>query len=343
MTHPKLAVKSSGFGGRGYGIPGRTKPSPSDPKKMLQLVYPSVTTVLKQVAKPGLNQWIADQTAAKAVVSIPYLMAMSEEVAWRSLRFVWSKEADLVGSDVRRYYDGVKNDAAELGTNIHEWVEADIDGLSPYPEPSAVETEEMIDAWYEWFAFHTVVSHRQEFTCVNDTLGIAGTADADWTITCDHPPFVNEQTGKTFYCLDPESPGPFRTLVDIKSARHTWNEHGFQLAALASAEVVMREVLPGTEGALKAEKTEAGKKVVSWWLEDAPPAWERYALLHIRPDDLDAKGSLIPRFCLLRDRTEDMDLFMDGFEGALKLSRTQHELNKRAKARGKETEEIDNG
>lgn len=330
MTFPKLATTKSGFGGRGYGIPGRTKPSPTTGKP-LQLVYPSVTTVLKQVNKPGLHQWIADQTAAKAVRSIPYLMAMEEHVGYASLRFFWSKDPSLVGSEVRRYYDGVKDDAAELGTNIHEWMEADIDGLSPYPEPMGIETEEMIDAWEGWLATHTVISYNQEFTCVNDTLGIAGTADADWDIRCDH--------GGT-PCLGQE-PGEFiRTLVDLKSSRNTWNEHGYQLAALASAEVVMREVLEGTEGALKAEKTERGKKIVTWWVEDAPPAWKRYALLHIRPDDVDTKGNHIERFCLLKDRTEDIELFRTGFEGALALSKVQAELNKRAKARGKETEEL---
>lgn len=329
MTHPKLAVARSGFGGRGYGIPGRTKPSEKTGKP-LQLVYPSVTTVLKQVNKPGLHQWIADQTAAKAVVSISYLMSVSDEVGYGSLRFFWSKDPDLVGSEVRRYYDGVKDDAAELGTNIHEWIEADIDGLSPYPNASAIETEEMIEAFREWFAFHTVISHNQEFTIVNDTLGYAGTADADWSIRCDHE-------GP---CLG-QAPGEFiRALIDIKSSRHTWNEHGYQLAALANGEVVMREVLEDHPGALKAEKTERGQKVVSFWVEDAPPVWERYALLHIRPDDLDTKGNTVPRFCLLKDKTDDINLFQAGFEGALALSKVQAELNKRAKARGKETEEL---
>jgi hypothetical protein len=329
VTHPKLATVKSGYGGRGYAIPGRTKPSEVTGKPLAN-VYPSVTTVLKAVNKPALLQWVADQTAAKAVVSLPYLMAMSEEVGYGGLRFFWSKTPELVGSEVRRYFDGVKDDAAELGTNIHGWVEADIDGLSPYPLPLGIETEEMIEAWREWFSWHEVISHRQEFTCVNDTLEIAGTADADWSIRCDHE-------GP---CLGQE-PGDFvRTLVDLKSSRHTWPEHGYQLAALASAEVIMREVLEGTEGALLAEKTERGKKVRSWWVEDAPPAWERYALLHIRPDDLDTKGNLIPRFCALEDRTADMDLHLEGFKGALSLTRVQYQLKERAKARGNETEDL---
>lgn len=320
MTVPKLTTPRSGWGGRGYRIPGRAT------------TYPGVTTILNVINKPGITQWVADQTAAKAVMSLSYLMTVSEDVGWSNLRFVWSKEADLVGSEVRQYWEGVKNDAADLGTNIHEWIEADIDGLMPYPEPSAIEAEEMVDAWDEWYSEHEVISHRQEFTCVNDEWGIAGTADADWTITCIH-----EADEGGLYCLGPER--TYRTLVDLKSSRHTWPEHGYQLAALGSCNAIMREVAEGTPGAQRAEKTEKGKKIRSWWVEDAPPAWERYALLHIRPDDLDTKGVPIPRFARLVDRTEDMDIARDGFAGALMIARSQHTQKARDKARGIETED----
>lgn len=326
MTWPKLTVRNSGWGGRGYKIPGR------------DTLYPGVTTVLKVIAKPGVDQWIADQTAAKAVVSIPYLMSVSEDVAWGSLRFYWSKEAELVGSEVRRYWEGVRDDAADLGTNIHEWVEADIDGLAPYPEPSSIEADEMIEAWREWFDAHEVVSHRQEFTCVNDAMGFAGTADADWSITCLHDPDENGM-----FCLG-DTRGAHRTLVDLKTSRHTWPEHAYQLAALASCPTLMREVVAGHEGAAKAEKTENGKKVTSWWVEDARPDWTRYALLHIRPDDLDTKGNPIPRFARLIDKTEDMDIAIDGFTGAYMIARTQKNQKARDKARGiTEETEIQHG
>lgn len=328
MTAPILATPRSGWGGRGYRIPGRPD------------VYPSVTTILKAISKgDGLLQWVADQTAAKAVVSLPYLMTVSDEVAWRSLRFYWSNTPDLVGSDVRRYWEGVRDDSAELGTNIHEYVEADIDGLMPHPEPSSIEAEEMIDAWAEFFANHEIVPHRQEFTCVNDRTGFAGTADADWTITCLHEKSWNEGRKRHEFCLDPDSPGPYRTLVDLKTARHTWDEHGFQLGALASCNSIMRQVTADAEGAMKAMKTEKGRKIVSYWVEDEPPAWERFALLHIRPDDLDSKGNEVARFCELKDRTEDMDLYQSGFEGGFAVAKSQHLLKARAKARGIETEE----
>lgn len=329
MTAPILATARSGYGGRGYRIPGRGEFVQKNGKKVWeQDVYPSVTTVLKQIAKPGIDQWIADQTAAKAVVSLAYLTAVSEEIGYGGLRFFWSKAPDLVATEVRQYWMGVRDDAADLGTNIHEYGEARIDGISPIPPLQSIEAREMADALDVWLEYHTVISHNSEFTVVNDALRFAGTADADWSIRCDHE-------GP---CLG-QAPGEFiRTLVDLKSSRYLWRENGYQLAALASCPVVMREVLEGHEGAQKAEKTERGKKIKSWWVEDARPDWERYALLHIRPDDLDTKGEVIPRFCVLEDRTEDMDLFMSGFEGALALSRSEHLLRERAKARGKETE-----
>lgn len=322
MTYPKLTTPRSGWGGRGYRIPGRSA------------VYPGVTTVLNVVNKPSLLQWVADMTAAKAVVALSYLQTCQEDVGWGFLRFGWAKEPSLSGGEVRQYWEGVRNDAAELGTNIHEWAEADIDGLSPYPEPTGIEAEEMIDAWLEWYAQHEIVSHRAEFTCVNDEGGYAGTADADWTITCLHEPVWNEGRKRFEFCLDADSPGPFRTLVDLKSSRHTWPDHDYQLAGLAACPIIMREVTEGTEGAAKAEKTERGKKVRSFWVEDARPEWERYALLHIRPDDLDNKGLPISRFARLIDRTEDMDIAHDGFMGALMLARSQKTRKDREKARG---------
>lgn len=49
MAHPKLATAQSGYGGRGYYIPGDLDAAGK------RRIYPSVTTVLKRVAKEGLH------------------------------------------------------------------------------------------------------------------------------------------------------------------------------------------------------------------------------------------------------------------------------------------------
>jgi hypothetical protein len=334
VSQPKLARKQSGFGGRGYGIPGRTHPSPNTGKP-LQTVYPSVTTILKAVAKPGLHQWIADQTAAYAVMNVSYLQQVAEEVAWRRVRFYWSGKPKEVAAELRTYHEGVRDDSAEMGTNIHGYIEADVDEFASHPPVDSDEMDEMVYAWEEWFATHEVQIHNTEFTLVNDTDGWAGTADGDWTITCKH---AHDEQG--YYCLG-KAPGPHRTLVDVKSARHTWPEHGYQLAGLAAGEVLMVEAAPGAEGAKSVTKTENGQKITTHWLEETPPEWQRFALLHIRPDDLDKDGQLVPAFCKLIDMTEDMDVYAEGFQGAFALTKTQKTLKERAKKRNRETVKLE--
>lgn len=315
MTHPELASNRSGFGGRGYRIPGHKD------KYGKQLVYPSVTTVLGSIDKPGIKQWIADETAAFAVANLRYLEQHREEVGWRYLRHHWHREPDLSASELRLHHDGVKNDAAELGTNLHEWIEADIGLLTQYPELDSPEAEQMADVFDLWAARHDVESHAMEFTVVHPELRYAGTADGHWTIACRH---ANP-------CLGTDE--PVDCLIDLKTSRYTWPEHGAQLAALAEAPVRMRRVEQGTPGARKHEKTESGVRRVSWWVEEEQSKYARLALLHIRPDDLDPRGERIPAYCELEDRTEDRDIYWALFKGALATTHATHTLRQRLKAR----------
>ena len=311
MTKPKLASKSSEDEGRFYRIPGRVD------EHGKQRAYPSVTNVLAQVNKPGLYQWVADQTAAFAVANITQLNQRDDQAAWSFLRFYWNRTPDLTKpAGLRSHHDGVRDDAADLGTNVHELIEADIDGGIPMPAVEAPEVWEMVGAWESWYDRHEIVSHHTEFTVVHDGLRYAGTADADWTITCLH--------------ARPCVPDGSRCLVDLKTSRYTWPEHGMQLAALAQAPVAMVEVPEGTPGAVRAAKTEDGVRVISWWLEREQPTYDRAVLLHIRPRDLTPRGDRIEAFCELKDMTEDLDLYAKGFEGALRLCEVAQSL----KARG---------
>jgi len=322
MAHPKLAVARSGYGGRGYAIPGR-KYDHIDAKGTVtrrQEIYPSVTTVLKRVAKPALMQWVADQTAAFAIANVDYLMRNDEASNWGYLRWMWRKTPDLEGTDIREHYIGVRDDAAELGTNIHEFIDALV-GSGVFPKADTKEVVEMIGAFEKWLEDHRIKSLHSEFTCVNDRWKVAGTADADWEITClhNHP------------CLGAE--GVLRVLVDLKSSRNHWDEHGYQLAALGSCDWIMVEVPEGTEGAMYASKTEDGKKVESWWIQEAPPQWDRYALLHIRPADLDVNGERIEPFCELVDKSEDIDLDQRAFLANLAETQVDYERAQRRKSR----------
>lgn len=310
MAHPKLATARSSWGGRGYYIPGHIDAAGA------RRIYPSVTTVLKRVAKPGLHQWIADQTAAYAVANLPYLMRVSEEKGWGYLRWYWSREPDLVATELRTWHEGVRDDAGELGTNLHEWLEADLDGTVEPVGLNAEEAREMAEQFHLWLRTHRIEVRRTEFTIVNTVIGYAGTADAHWLIACDHE----------HPCLGQERGVFVSVLVDLKTSRYTWPEHGMQLAALSDANVVMREVVKGYAGSKMHEATVDGKRVRSWWVEEEPPTYQHLAVLHLRPTDLDPSGETIPAFCELVDFTRKQESYRKGFAGAHALAEMFKEL-----------------
>lgn len=274
-------------------------------------------------------QWAADMTAAYAVMNLQHLMTRREDVGWGFLRFYWSRKFELEQDPLRNYYLGVRDDRAELGTNIHGHIEADL-GLTTYPPILSEEVRQMLDAWEDFHSQHEITAHNTEFTVVNDSKRYAGTADGDWSILCTHdgPP-----------CLTGSDLLPVRTLVDLKSSRFTWREHGLQIAALEDCERLMVRVPEGTEGAQRAEKTEAGEKVVSFWLEEDLPQFEACALIHIRPKDVDAEGYAIGQFCKIK-QVRNLELHRKGFAGALALAESEHELKQIRKSEGIDWEGI---
>jgi hypothetical protein len=252
-----------------------------------------------------------------------YLEQHTEEVRLAVSAALLAPHADLQASELRLHHEGVKNDAAELGTNIHEWIEAEL-GLEgkTYPELAGARGRRDDRGVRPVGGAARHRAARAERTVVHDELGYAGTGDAHWYMRCTH--------------ADPCLPddGWYDVLVDVKSSRYTWPEHGMQLAALANAPVIMRQVPTGTPGARKHEKTENGTRRVSWWVEEPRPKYDRVALLHIRPNDLDPHGRKIPAFCELEDRTDDLDLYWQAFQGALSITYATHGLRRRLKARG---------
>lgn len=208
---PKLRVRSSGHGGSGYKHP------------LDGSVVPGVTTVLKKLDKPAIVQWAVDNTAAFAVANIDALLSRTEEQGYGFLRWYWKRDA-LAGdaSDIRNYSQGVLNDAAELGTLVHDWIAAD-HGACPYPNVDGAPAYfwEMVNEWDKFKQEHEIVPILTEETFWSHSYGYAGTADALWMI--DGVP----------------------TLLDVKTSRNTWDEHYMQLAALGAADVLVREVTDG--------------------------------------------------------------------------------------------------
>jgi hypothetical protein len=210
-VEPKLRVRSSGHGGSGYKHP------------LDGSVVPGVTTVLKKLDKPAIAQWAVDNTAAFAVANIDSLLSRTEEQGFGFLRWYWKRDP-LAGDtgDIRNYSQGVLNDAAELGTLVHDWIAAD-HGACPYPDVTDAPPYfwEMVNQWDNFKQEHDIVPVLTEETFWSHTYGYAGTADGLWLV--DGVPM----------------------LIDVKTSRNTWDEHYMQLAALGACDSVLREVSEG--------------------------------------------------------------------------------------------------
>ena len=217
MVEPRLRVRSSGLGGSGYVIPaidgephkgikntaGETIAAKIDNAGAV-IVLPGVTTINKHAGNEALIQWTANQTAAAAVMNLDYLSRRSEEVGYGFLRFYYKRKPDLA-DPVMMSYKRILDDSSELGTNIHEYMEARVKNEFP-PDLNSTQAVEMAEL-VEGFLFeNTVESLATELTVFGD--GYAGTLDGIWVIN-----------GRSY-------------LLDVKTARMIHESHMRQLAAL---------------------------------------------------------------------------------------------------------------
>lgn len=220
-NNPLYRVRASGLGGSGYARP----PVDGEPSRSVKnadknpidavvdnqgnaVIVPGVTTVLKSMGDgPGLVQWKIDQTAAYAVANVDALLNRTEEQGFGFLRWYHKRVPDLT-DPLRNAHSGVLNDLAELGTSIHDYVEADTNDLF-MPEIDTLQLEQMADAWHSWKFEHDIRVAYAELTVYGD--GYAGTLDGIWWVD-----------GKL-------------ALLDLKSSRAVGDSHLMQLAALREA------------------------------------------------------------------------------------------------------------
>lgn len=284
MADPILRVRGSGFQGSGYVIP-------TDSNR----IVPSVTTVAGIAHKPGLVQWAVDNVAAFAVANVDALLNRSESEGYGFLRWRWKGEPKLDDDpNLRNWHSKVLNDAADLGTWFHEYVEADLtDGFTR--EATELWQEQMVDAWNLFKFEHDVEALLTEQTVYNPR-GYAGTLD-----------LIVRIDGKVY-------------LADVKTGRGTWPEHLMQLGALGAAPVWLRQVDKDHEGAVEFKRKD---KPTTWWIEDVLPDFAGYAIIHVRPDDDDGT----PAFCELKViENELIDMHYDWFLGYLTAKEAERKV-----------------
>jgi hypothetical protein len=208
VTSPKLAIATNN--GRYY-----TDPNPAFDGAL----YPSVTNVLSNIAKPALVPAAAKEVAEYAMATLPALVKASRN----------SEDAEAALKELKSRARVVWDAAAQRGTWVHDLAEAHLLGL-PKPEIPAVSAEEVEAYFQQYLQFiddfgidFEADMVASEASVVNRTVGYAGTMDVLFMLLTQ---------------LDPE---PVLWLIDVKtSAKHPvtqlWQEYPYQLAALRHAE-----------------------------------------------------------------------------------------------------------
>lgn len=159
---------------------------------------PSVTSVLKEVPK-GLERWSAMKVAERARDRPDIVLGDPDRVVDRLI----SAPTDF------------RNERGEVGTMIHQTIQADHEGSWQYPTLDD-EQRGMMDRWYEFVEDYKVKILLNEFTVFGD--GYAGTAD-----------LLIEYT-------DPFTGEVLTSICDAKTSAGIWETHFYQLAALKSAQ-----------------------------------------------------------------------------------------------------------
>ena len=167
---------------------------------------PSVTTITGLEDKPNLIQWAADLTLRWSVANWNLLGSKGDREGFNAGRYRWRDERD---------------ERALIGTEAHEWIEADMLDSWAYPELGE-EAAQIIEQYQDLRNTHELVGQDIERTAWNHTDGWAGTLDFGGTV--DGVP----------------------TLGDWKTSKGLWDAHRMQLAALSKAEVYMVKHEDGT-------------------------------------------------------------------------------------------------
>lgn len=206
---------------------------------------PSVTTVLKLTNKEALVQWAANLTANFAATQTDMILTRTVQDATRGLAYHWKNFRD---------------ERAEVGTAVHEYIQADLEGEWLLPELWDKEVAQCVEQYLAFRTEHTVEPYFVETTLWSEKYGYAGTAD-----------FIGLIDGEMW-------------SLDNKTSKSTWPEHEYQIAALENCDYALVEVPEGTPESVEYVNP---KKESSWWLKTEIPKIERRGFLHLRPDYFD--------------------------------------------------------
>lgn len=186
---------------------------------------PSITNIIKMKDKPAIAGYKVRVAAEYAADNIEKLTALDR-----------SERITLIKGTQYQY-----NEAAAIGDTVHGWIDEYVKGNGA-PARDALDGEPVTARrmWKQFIGFvdnYKPVFTLSEFTVWSDSHGYAGTGDLAFQL------------------------GDYLILCDTKTGKGVYDEVGFQTAALAHADFILKP--DGTEEPL--------------------PRFDKLACLHIRP------------------------------------------------------------
>lgn len=263
MTSPPLARYFSDVENQGRGY--------IDPRDPNGRRYPGVTSITGLVAK-DLAQWGADQS-----------------VRWLANNWwQWnpSQRSEQSAFNAARYkHKEYRDERAEVGTGVHDYIDAWAKGEWRPVEFLGVEQQQMIHQFEECVWMTGLKPEASELTMFG----------GDWAGTLDlRVTAYSEKLGR-----------PATGIVDIKTSKSIYPEVFMQIAALKSAKTQFRQVDPSTPGAIHLPDKKRGD---SWWLIEDAPEMETAWILQIRGDFMDGEQFIPAKWELIELSEEELHL-----------------------------------
>lgn len=176
---------------------------------------PSVSTILAELNKPALVPWAAKK-AAEAVHERVVNATVADAMHWTTF-------ADELYDLAKNAHRELADDAADIGTLVHDWITTAEDVLTATlpDDPQVRPACEAFVAWWRTAGYEMVAAER---VVVDERERYAGRFDL----------LVRDRRGRLF-------------ILDIKTSGSVYVEHVLQLSAYATAlRQEIRESIAGT-------------------------------------------------------------------------------------------------
>lgn len=140
--------------------------------------HPSISTILGVMGSQALMGWMGKNGVTKLKV----LAGIVEADAPDSFKTRWAPMAEAqwkLTEDTAFWKSGKESgqDAADIGTLCHAWVEAHLQGKQIDLESLPEKGQNAVKAYLEWHKEHKIETIKTEQTFYNCKLNYAGTAD----------------------------------------------------------------------------------------------------------------------------------------------------------------------